>query len=1054
MPEKHIPYILGLDLGTTSVGWAAVTIEDNDTNKPCDILKMGVRRFDAGVSGDIANGRDQSKATERREKRGPRRQTWRKQFRVRQVFRALQKHGMLPATESTDHDARHNLISELDNEIREVRGTGSDRVENHTLVYQLRREALDQEMPLFHFGRALFHLGHRRGFLSNRKTASDENETGVVKTGISELSAAMEDAGARTIGEYFASLDPEEYQIRKRWTARSMFLDEFNTIWNSQTSYHESMSDEARKDIYNAIFDQRPLKSQKMLIGKCSLEPQKRRAPLACLEVQRFRLLQKLNDLVIIDPALNKRPLEENERLLLADALEMNPKVTFAQMRKLLNINKKSKEYQRGFTFNFEEGGDKDLIGNRTVSKLLPIFDELWNALADDEKRELVNEIISFESEDALAQRLKTGWNIPAKTAIQVADTLLEQGYANHSRKAISNLLPLMEKGVSYATAVKQLYGDQTTDIAEMEFLPPYVEFNKELRNPAVERALSELRKVTNAIVRQYGKPAMIRVELARDLKNARKVRKDIQTRNKDNQKFRENASKKILTEIGERYVSRTNILKVQLAEECNWECPYTGRGISMAELVGEHPQFEIEHIIPFSRCLDNSFINKTLCHHEENRRKGNKTPFETYDGTSDYEIILNRVRRFRGLAGRKKLERFNTEKLPDAGEFVSRQLNDTRYICKAAAEYLGLYFGGQIVDGKQKIQVSPGRVTAYLRQRWELNDLIGHSDDKDRSDHRHHSIDALVVALTSPHTVRLLSKSAERMGYAGGSLFAAVEQPWTDFKPTVGEEVANIIVSSRVNRKLNGPLHKETILSHPRITLDKKGKEIATHFVRKALASMSKKDVNNIVDKSIREVVQQQLDRLGGTPDKAFKDSTDLPYVTTGDGRINVIKKARVQMPVHPMAVGEGSKTRYVNPGSNHHMEIVAVLDENGNETKWEGILVSRFEAIQRHNRGEPIIQTNHLPERRFIFSLSSGEHVMMDDRHGNQQIFRVTTVTNGRMRLLENSDARTQAEQGKSKETQKRPAPLTPTPNTFSKHNPSKVSISPLGVVTPAND
>jgi CRISPR-associated endonuclease Csn1 len=211
----------------------------------------------------------------------------------------------------------------------------------------------------------------------------------------------------------------------------------------------------------------------------------------------------------------------------------------------------------------------------------------------------------------------------------------------------------------------------------------------------------------------------------------------------------------------------------------------------------------------------------------------------------------------------------------------------------------------------------------------------------------------------------------------------------------------------------------------------------------------MSKKDVDNIVDKPIREAVQQQLERLGGTPEKAFKDAADLPYVTTGDGRINLIKKARVRVSAHPMAVGEGSKTRYVNPGSNHHMEIVAVLDDNGNETKWEGILVSRFEAQQRHRRGEPIIETNHLPERRFLFSISSGEHVMMDIGDEEEVVLRVVSISRGSCEFVRISDARPKHQRSKVKG-----ARITSSPSMLSQRDCKKVNISPLGSIVRCND
>ncbi len=109
--EEEQEYVIGLDLGSASVGWSLVQFENGD---PVRILGMGVRRFDAGVDGDIESGRDESRATQRRDKRGPRRQTWRRQWRMRKVFRLLRENGLLPQGDDDSGDARNELIADLD----------------------------------------------------------------------------------------------------------------------------------------------------------------------------------------------------------------------------------------------------------------------------------------------------------------------------------------------------------------------------------------------------------------------------------------------------------------------------------------------------------------------------------------------------------------------------------------------------------------------------------------------------------------------------------------------------------------------------------------------------------------------------------------------------------------------------------------------------------------------------------------------------------------------------------------------------------------------------
>jgi len=1054
-------YRLGIDMGSGSIGWSAV-LEKRD-GKPSIILDMGVRRFEAGVLGDVESGKDESRATARRDARGPRRLTWRRQYRLRKVFRLLQQMDLLPASADDSHDERHRVLAELDRQIRAQFQGEDGRLAHRQLPYLLRAQALDRKLARHELGRALYHLAQRRGFLSNLKAAKRDEDVGVVKQGISELQQHIDRAGARTLGEYFAGLDPEQEQrIRGRWTARRMYEDEFQAIWTAQAEHHEDLGEEQKQQLYEAIFFQRALKSQRGVIGMCRLEPFKRRAPAACLAFQEFRIVQKVNDLDVFEPDGEVRPLRPDEREKLTTALSEKDMITFGDVRRLLGM-KKSGEYGRNYTFNFEQGGEKELIGNRTAVKMANALGDAWSELTSEEQKHLVDEILSFESEEPLIGRLKSGWGLDELRARAVAHTRLEPGYGSLSRKAIARVLPGMREGHRYATVREDLYGiTQKTD-DPLDGLPANHETAvlRQLRNPAVARALSELRKVVNALIRRYGKPRRIYIELARDLKHGRKRRQQMADQNKRNQKANDNAKQKILQEMDndERFCTVTNLLKVRLAEESNWECPYTGRQISMAALVGDHPQFDIEHIIPFSRSLDNSFANKTLCYHDENRKvKGKKTPYEAYHGTAKWDDILPRVRRFKAdprMAARK-LALFLTEHPIDPDEFNDRQLNDTRHMAKLAGEYLGLLFGGQIdEEGTRRIRVSPGRVTHYLRQRWNLNSILGHPDKKERADHRHHAIDALVVAVTDAAQISALSRAAEEAEelfldglFPRGGDF---EPPWDGFMADARECVEGIIVSSRVTRRLNGRLHKDTIFSKPIRSQDSGGKPVDVHHVRKPIKTLSTLEVEAIVDDRVRELVKEQLARIGGTPDKAFKDDANHPYFKTKDGRVIPIHKVRIRKSDHPMEVGHGSKRRYVNPGSNHHMEIVAVLDKNGNEKKWEGPIVSTFNAVRRRREGEPIIRRDHGEGKRFKFSLAGGEHVLMCYDGQQEQLYRVTTVTGKEVEFVLHSDARPITLRKKIREKGARPRGA---PEKLRKCGARKVSIDPLGNVLPAND
>src|SRR5262249_42008819 len=203
-------------------------------------------------------------------------------------------------------------------------------------------------------------------------------------------------------------------------------------------------------------------------------------------------------------------------------------------------------------------------------------------------------------------------------------------------------------------------------------------------------------------------------------------------------------------------------------------------------------------------------------------------------------------------------------------------------------------------------------QLTAYLRRAWDLNRVLGTSDNKSRADHRHHAIDAFVVGVSDPKTVKKLSDAAGQAENAHiNELFLEVAPPWKKYHVAQIRDVIECIdVSSRVNRKLNGSLHDATILGRPK---DKTGKPSDERHVRKPLAKMSVGEIEAIVDGKVRQAVKEKLEKLGGDPKKAFADLNNHPYLTSRDGRLIPIHSARIRKPDATIAVGKGSRLRYV---------------------------------------------------------------------------------------------------------------------------------------------
>jgi len=1087
----NVPYVLGLDIGATSVGWAVLDLDAQ--GEPCCVRAMGARCFEASVDGDIEHGKDSSRAVARRQARMARRILRRRARRLKKVFHLLQRHGLLPAGPSRTPEERHRLLADLDRQLFPKYAPGGDRVAAHVVCYRLRAAALDRALEDHELGRALYHLAQRRGFLSNRRDdrrASEKGEksqdTKVIEKEIASLKEQITASGARTLGEYLSRIDPEQQRIRKRWTSRQMYIDEFEAIWSAQSQHRPGRLTEAlKRELRQAIFHQRPLKPQTQLIGRCELEPPRhpgalppRRAPLALPVAQRFRLLQKVNDLQVIEPDGRIRPLTAEERNKLLQALSEQARMEFDDVRKLLGLSAPRKRKDKatgqqictpGHRFNLEEGGETSIPGDTTTARLLPVLGDKWRTMPEPLRESLVRDLLDFNYPAALAEHLQRVHRFDRHEAEALSEISLEDGYAPYCRMALRKLVARMENGTPFATARKLEYPQSFAAKPPCELLPPVRRAVPDLRNPAVIRALTEVRRVVNALIRRWGKPEIIRVELARDLKKPRKEREKAWKGNREREKERKAAADRLLKEAGITNPSPADIEKVLLMEECGGICPYTGRPITIPALFGDSPQFDVEHIIPFSVSLDDSFVNKTLCWHEENRHhKRNKTPYEAYSGNRErYEEILRRVSRFSGRFRKEKLRRFQMTladvKAEYGDDFTARHLTDTRYASRLAADYLGLLYGGTVdAAGRRRVQTSSGTATWYLRSEWDMNAVIpglsgsptgsasGTFIEKVRTDHRHHAIDAVAIALTSARVVKMLADAARNPEQHRRRRFAPVPPPWPNFKDEVSAAAEKIIVSHRVDRRVAGPLHAETNYSPPIVHENREYRHR-----RVPLSSITRSQIAQIVDDVIRQLVEQKVGSAGD-PAKVFSDPRNLPVLRSRDGtRCIPIKKVRVREHVAATTVGAGPRQRHVVSGKDtlHHTVIVARQTPSGEV--WEDNPVDRLEVHRRLRNGQPVIQTDWGSDARYVFHLCKNDCIEMDVESGNpsagRQIYVVRSISKRDIAVRLHYDARTLEQIVRAKERGKF---RISSADLLRRRNARKVMVSPLGEVLPCRE
>jgi len=990
-------YTLGLDIGSNSIGWALL-----ETHETPSIVDIGVRVFPEGVDRDT-KGLEKSKNATRREARGARRTHQRRNQRKEQLKRTLQSVSLLPNGES----ALRTLF--------------------HTSPYQSRKKGLDEILEPYEFGRVLYHLSQRRGFKSNRKSGKAK-EDGVVIKGANALQTEMANKQCRTIGEYFAGLNPEEQRIRGKYTFRSMYEQEFDLLWAKQKEiYPDVLTEDLRKQIRDEIiFFQRPLKPTDELIGECELELGHKRCPRGDWYARRFRLLQDVNNLKIQNPDGTQQELSGDQRKIILDELGQKEKLTFDKIREKLELLETQK-FNAEYKVNKSGKTVESMKGDVFVTKMRgqSIFgSKKWDALDEQEKIRLNEWLVELE-DDQLEEKLRSEYGLDNKQIETVLKIPLPPGYMSFSRKAIIKLLEFMEQGAITSEAIAVAYPDREATIQKNESLNQ-LPLPEDLRNPIVNKALFEVRKVVNAIIRKYGKAAKIKIEMARDVQGSRQQREELHWKQRENEERNKEARKRLREDIGITSPTRDDVIKYNLWDECGKVCPYTGKHISQQALFGPNPEFQVEHILPYDRSLDDSYMNKTLCEvHENIHVKKNQTPFEAYSHNPErYEQIKQNIK----ILPWPKRKKFLQKEI-ELDEHISRELNDTRYICKEVVRYMKK-LGGHVTGTR-------GKMTAELRHQWGLDGIFDEIGSRRDDDHRRHAVDAIVVGVTENEHLRRLAKS--KYSVTGESF----EAPWVNFRNDVREQVKRINVSHRVCRKVSGKLHEETNYG-PTGKKDDKGQDVFVY--RKKLEDLTGPMVSEIVDKVVRQTVEDRLLEHNIDPQKVNKIPKEVWNVplcmkTTSGGKSSVIKKVRIQAVFNNLILlrdTQGKPYRGVKPGDNHHIEILQYTDQKG-KTKREGKAVSLFEAASRSRAHVPVVKKFHGANKEFVCSLCKGDMFMLELKPGDRILTRVQEIwesTNIVLRPHVNA-----VEAGDINKT-------------ASKIRGYKVTVDPLGRIWPAND
>lgn len=1001
--------ILGLDLGTNSIGWALVEV-DSERN-PLRILGMGSRiiPLTSDERDQFQQGKDISKNKERTNARTQRKGYDRKQLKKSNLKKMLSKLDIFPSEDLL------NL--------------------NMLMLWRLRSAAatIDNEITPRQLGRILYMLSQKRGYKSSRSEENSENKKDTEYVAAVKGRYAKLKETNKTLGQFFydhlkeASEKSTYYKVKEEVYPRVAYEEEFDTIMRVQKGKHKFLTDEVIHQLRNEIlFYQRPLKSQKGLVSKCDLtkfevtykdkETGKeiktyggpKVAPKSSPLFQMCKIWEIVNNISFkvkneegAKYKWSDRVLSVEEKKEIADYLMQNEKLTSLELLKRLGLKKEEVYLNKQL--------EKGLQGNITYTALYKITGEnewlkfntsvISSDLVDKETGEIIAERLELSSDlekEPLYQLWHTIYSIKdleeCKNALikrfsfseEQATKLAKidftkQSFGDKSNKAMRRILPYLMKGYFYSEASEiagyKNPGTITNDENEKRELLERIELLKKnsLRQPVVEKILNQMINVVNAIIDKYGKPDEVRIELARELKQSKEERNDSESQNEANKKLHEEitgrlasmglpATKKLIQKY--KFIFPVRDKKIKEAKVLN-QCIYCGRSFDLSEaLTGDG--FDVDHIVPQSLLFDDSQTNKVLVHRSCNADKNNKTAYDYIASKGQTELnayvdridtwfkanIISYSKMQRLKASHEEyLERKKQKKETEADKklwesFIDRQLRETQYITRKSKEILRTVC--------RNVHVTEGTVTAKLRNLWGWDDVLmnlqlpkykelGQTEVKEwtsdkgnrvhkrekivnwskRDDHRHHAIDALVIACTQQGFIQRIntlnaSETRDQMLTEVKSQSKKPKANVSEAKKEAYNERLSLLDSYLISKKPFNTIEVEQEAAKILVSF-KSGKKAATNGVRKTGNTGKKKIVqegiiiprgalheqfvygkikviendkplrylfdnsNTIANEEIKQLIEKRIEEFDNDAKSAFKSVTKSPILYKG---------------------------------------------------------------------------------------------------------------------------------------------------------------------------
>jgi CRISPR-associated endonuclease Csn1 len=924
----------------------------------------------------------------------------------------------------------------------------------------------------------------------------------------------MTEHGSRTLGEHLHRIGGGELnlpqtirqkgearrvdgnQIRGRFLLRKMIAEEFDQIYNEQCKHISQLRDEKlnlRNKLRGIIVNQRDVTWSKRLIGRCECLPKLPRCPRANWHAQQFRIYKEVNNLRIHNADGSVQELTERQRKKLVDTLSKSEKLEFSAMRDIVGNMIDSQ------IFNLEEGprakrrrgkgvdqvrttrGRISLKGNSVEAALREVFKERWEGEFDETQRDEIRQAVTdiSDAEELLARGINE-WGLTEDDARLIATMELATGYMSYSLEALKRMVEAFRMGLETEGGIKEYEARERCGFNEKtgkrvyKLLPLPVKRDRRplTNNPLVNRALHEVRKVVNAIIREYGKPDKIVVELWREMKGSLRQRAELvewQNANRDEkEQIRRRLSEDFPEVFKDYQPSGGDVLAYRLWLQQGGISPYSGKNIcrtDLARFFAGQGVLHIDHILPKKRSNDDGMNNKCLCFLSENDEKREQTPREWLEGMPEYEAMIVRIGKMaeHGMPWSKR-RKFSQKEIK-LDEFVKRQMNDSAFISRAVRKYLQCLFPGDCEQRDQKVKAARGGTTAAFRWQWGLDSILDSSayPKKDRTDLRHNAIDAIVIALTNEKRLWELAHHYRRPGEDSSKF-----EPWPRFRQEVEVAIGMVNVSHRVRRKIRGQLHDETYYGKP----TKDGK----YPYRKTLTDLTWAEIDNdrIRDERIRSLIKARVAQFRKRNENTAESDNDEEngseskkppgaawneplFLLRKDGTNgSIVKRVRLEKSDSTIRdIRKGQRLVYVKPGNTHHLCLFIGIKCPPGEKERDAVFIDLLTATQRkieslasQKRGTPPVHIvertlpDH-PEAEFWMSLSSGEMVLLDpDDPTTLYRYETSRSTTKQLQFRKHSAAAI----GSNGLYRPRPWTLKPSAR--------KVTVDPLGRIRWAND